>query len=119
MRLSRLIIPALALLSAVAVAQTWTAGPTSPFAYTRFDGEYHPVTKQVYFLGGRNAASGTDSLIYSYDPATGAYASMGRGLNVPVSNYNVVPINAHAGTDSIGFLIVGGRNAAGAAVNSL
>lgn len=118
MRLSRLILPALVILSAIAIAQTWTAGPTSPFAYTRFDGEYHPVTKLVYFLGGRNASSGTDSLIYSYNPATGAYASMGKGLPVPVSNYSVVTFNNHSGADSVFFCTLGGRNAAGAGVNS-
>lgn len=119
---SRSFLVLLVLLAAAvaALAQPyWLTGPTSPFAYTRFDGEYHPVTKKVYFLGGRNSTGGTDSTIYSYDPATGAYANTGARMAVPVSNYSVVAINAHGGADSIGLLAAGGRNAAGGSVNNL
>jgi hypothetical protein len=119
---SRAFLALLVLLAAAvaALAQPyWLTGPTSPFACTRFDGEYHPITKKVYFFSGRNSSGGTDSTIYSYDPSTGAYANTGARMAVPVSNYNVVAINIHSGADSIGLLVAGGRNAAGGSVNNL
>jgi len=119
MRTTRLLLPVLLLLAAASLAQTWVPTQAAPFAYTRFDGEYHPVTKKVYFLGGRLANSNTDGSIYSYDPATGIYLDMGVDMTVPVSNYTVVAINAHSGSDSIGFLVVGGRNSSGVGVNNL
>lgn len=119
---SRAFLALLVLLAAAvaALAQPyWLTGPTSPFAYTRFDGEYHPVTKKVYFLGGRNSSGGTDSTIYSYDPATGAYQSMGVGLPIPVSNYNICTHNNQSGPDSIIFMVIGGRNSAGAGITNI
>lgn len=117
---------ALALLLAAATmlqaqpAMNWIEGPTSSFNYTRFDGEYHPDTRLVYFTGGRLSAGTTDGTIYSFDPATGAYASMGTGLTTPVSNYTLVLLNVHDGSDdSLLFHIVGGRNSSGSGVTDL
>lgn len=116
---SRALALVLLLAAPALLAQTWMTGPTSPFSYTRFDGEYHPVTKKVYFLGGRLSSGGTDSTVYSYDPATGAYQSMGVGLPIPVSNYNIATFNNHSGADSIFFTVIGGRNSAGAGITNM
>jgi hypothetical protein len=116
---SRALALVLLLAAPALLAQTWITGPTSLFSYTRFDGEYHPVTKRVYFLGGRLSTGGTDSTIYSYDPATGAYQSMGVGLPIPVSNYSALMFNNHSGADSIFLTVVGGRNSAGAGITNM
>jgi hypothetical protein len=114
----------LVLLAAATLVQAqplfyWIEGPTSPFTYTRFDGYYHPDLKKVYFLGGRNSSGGTDSTIYSYDPTTGAYQSMGVGLPIPVSNYTICTHNNHTGPDSIILMAIGGRNSSGAGITNM
>lgn len=119
----RALLPLLVLLAAALAAQAqpyWLTGPTSTFAYTRFDGTYHPDTRQVYFTGGRLGDGNTDGNIYSYDPAAGTYASLGTALSTPVSNYTLVLLNVHDGSDdSLLFHVVGGRNGSGAGVTDV
>lgn len=88
----------------------WVEGPPTPFQLTRFDGEYDPGTGKVYFLGGRLADGTTDGSIWSYDPATGAYADMGVDLPVPISNYEV---NLLQDENGWGLYVFCGRDSAG------
>jgi hypothetical protein len=99
-------------LAGSAVGQAWQNGPESPFAYTRFDGEYFPGTAKVYFLGGRFGTSTTLPDIYSYTPSTDSYADVGTNMPLAVSNYDVCllrddynPTNG----DTFGLYIIGGR----------
>jgi hypothetical protein len=99
-------------LAGVATGQTWENGPQSPFAYTRFDGEYFPATAKVYFLGGRIGNSTTLGDIYSYTPLTGEYADVGVDMPLAVSNYDVCLLRDDhdlANGDTFGLYIVGGR----------
>ncbi len=100
------------LLVGIAAGQTWVNGPQSTFGYTRFDGEYFPGTAKVYFLGGRIGNATTLGDIYSYTPATGAYADVGVNMVLAVSNYDVCLLQDNhdlpAG-DTFGLYIVGGR----------
>ena len=97
-------------------ANTWSWGPRSGFRFTRFDGEYFPGTNKVYFLGGRLADGTTTGAIWSYDPVTQTYANMGVGLQIAISNYDVVYLrdnwNLVAG-DTYGLYVVGGRMSTG------
>jgi len=99
-------------LAGIAAGQAWQNGPESPFAYTRFDGEYFPGTAKVYFLGGRVGDSTTLGDIYSYTPLTGEYADVGVNMPIAVSNYDVCLLcDSHDLTngDTFGLYIVGGR----------
>jgi len=100
------------LLAGIAAGQSWTNGPQSPFSYCRFDGEYFPATAKVYFLGGRIGNSTTRPDIYSYTPATGAYADLGVDMRLAVSNYDVCLLRDNHDLptgDTFGLYIVGGR----------
>jgi hypothetical protein len=91
---------------------SWQDGPatTFPQAFSRFDGAYDPVTGLVYFLGGRLADNETDGSIWTFDPATGAYADTGVDMPTPISNYTINVLTDATGT---GFYTLGGRPAAG------
>jgi len=89
----------------------WQEGPATAFQFWRFDGEYYPGTGKVYFLGGRLADGTTDGSVWSYDPATGAYADMGVDLPTPISNYDVNLLQDAAG--AWGLFVFCGRTGAG------
>lgn len=100
------------MLAGIAVGQVWQNGPESPFAYTRFDGEYFPGTAKVYFPGGRVGDSTTLGDIYCYTPLTGEYADVGVNMPMAVSNYDVCLLRDDynlPGGDTFGLYIVGGR----------
>ena len=93
---------------------TWSWGPLWTTNFTRFDGEYFPGTNKVYFLGGRVADGSTNGAVWSYDPATRTYSSMGVNLQTPMSNYDVVYLrDNYSATDTFGLYVVGGRNNSG------
>jgi hypothetical protein len=99
-------------LAGSAVGQAWQNGPESPFAYTRFDGEYFPGTAKVYFLGGRFGTSTTLPDIYSYTPSTDSYADVGTNMPLAVSNYDVCLLRDDynlTNGDTFGLYIIGGR----------
>ena len=99
-------------LAGIAAGQAWQNGPQSPFAYTRFDGEYFPGTAKVYFLGGRVGMSTTLGDIYSYTPRTGEYADVGTNMPKAVSNYDVCLLRDDynlSNGDTFGLYIIGGR----------
>jgi hypothetical protein len=112
MRNTVLVLVGMMLLAGFAPAQTWMNGPATPFAYSRFDAEYFPGTAKVYFLGGRVGTSTTSGAIYSYTPATGAYAAVGVNMPKAVSNYDICRLrddhNPVAG-DTYGLYVFGGR----------
>ncbi len=100
------------LLAGIAPGQAWIVGPPSPFSYLRFDAEYFPGTAKVYFLGGRVGTSTTRPDIYSYTPATGTYAAVGRAMPRAVSNYDICLLRDNhdlPNGDTFGLYIVGGR----------
>jgi hypothetical protein len=112
MRSTVLALAGIALLAGIAAGQAWVAGPQSPFRYCRFDGEYFPATAKVYFLGGRVGIATTRGDIYSYTPATGAYADVGVDMRLAVSNYDVCLLRDDhdlPNGDTFGLYIVGGR----------
>jgi hypothetical protein len=86
----------------------WTFGPSSPFAGTRFDGEYDPATNRVYFLGFRTTADATDGSVWYFDAGTHTYTDTGVVMPVPVSNYQIAALTDARG---LGFYIFGGRDA--------
>jgi len=95
-----------------AFAQRWvTPAETTSFRFTRFDGEYFPGTGKVYFLGGRLSDGSTNGTIWSYDPATRAYANTGVTMAIPVSNYDICLVRDmwNPPTDSYGLYVIGGR----------
>ncbi|HTW92891.1 MAG TPA: FlgD immunoglobulin-like domain containing protein [bacterium] len=99
-------------LAGIVVGQSWQTGPTAPFPYGRFDGEYFPGTARVYFPGGRLGYSTTSGEVYSYTPATGVYADDSVSMPVPVSNYDVCLLRDNHDVlngDTFGLYIVGGR----------
>src|SRR5262245_42878726 len=100
-------------------AQTvWTAGPDAGFQFWRFDGEFSPATGKVFFLGGREVGgTNTNGRVWSFDPVTGAYADTGVDMPVPVSNYTIARLTDGSGNELL--MIWGGRNAAGAVVNTV
>src|SRR5438445_9187853 len=89
------------------VSVSWKFGPSSTFAATRFDGEYYAPTKRIYFLGFRTTGDATDGSIWYFDVATKTYVDTGTDMPVPVSNYQIAPLNDANG---LGFYIFGGRN---------
>lgn len=112
MRHTVLALAGIALLAGIATGQAWVNGPQSTFGYTRFDGEYFPGTAKVYFLGGRIGNATTMPDIYSYTPATGAYADVGVNMYKAVSNYDVCLLRDDhdlPNGDTWGLYIVGGR----------
>jgi hypothetical protein len=93
----------------LSVSRSWTAGPSTCFDLTRFDGEFFPGLGKVYFLGGRYDAS-TIGDIYSFNPITAECADTGADMPTPISNYTVNLVN-----DGVNNLLCtfGGRNSAG------
>jgi hypothetical protein len=87
---------------------TWTFGNDSPFAGTRFDGQYDSTTKRVYFLGFRTTGDATDGSVWYYDTVTKTYTDTGVDMQVPVSNYAIAALTDSKG---LGFFIFGGRDA--------
>lgn len=95
--------------------QTWHNGPTTDFRFTRFDCEYFPKTKKVYFLGGRLSAGTTDGAVWSFVPDSGLYHNTGVTMPTPISNYTICLLqDNYSATDTFGLYIVGGRTSTGA-----
>jgi hypothetical protein len=95
-------------LTASAAGGTWTLGPTSPFFFTRFDGQ--TVGGTVYFLGGRDQNSNTDGTIWKLDLATKVFSMTGATMTVPISNYQIAKLTV--GTKTL-LCVFGGRDSAG------
>lgn len=72
-----------------AVGGEWHYGPTTPFAFMRFDAGYNPLDRQLYVLGGRLADGSTDGSIWVGDPVSGIWTDTGVDLPEPISNYHV------------------------------
>jgi len=89
---------------------SFTEGPPAPFAAARFDGALDPSTKRIYFLGFRQADNSTTGEVWYYDLATKTYVDAGVAMPIPVSNYQIAPLNTANG---LGFFIFGGRDAFG------
>jgi len=100
-------------------AQNWIFGPTLPFGYSRFDGEFYPPTGQVYFLGGRMPDGTTSGEIWSFDPVAGTFTDEGLAMEVPVSNYTVTLLKDPTGPDSLALYVVAGRRGDGTYLNAL
>jgi hypothetical protein len=101
------------------VPDAWVFGPPTTFpspsaGWTRFDGEYHPTSGRVYFLGGREGGETYGDVFY-FNSATGTYTDTGVDMPVPVSNYDIALLND--GTQD-GMYLFGGRPAAGGTVNT-
>ena len=114
----RLAVVVMTVAAAVAVAQaadgpewggSWQMGPTTGFLFSRFDGAYVGSTGLVYFLGGRQ---GTNTLgdIWTFNPATNAFADTGANMVIPISNYTV---NVLTDSTGLGLYVFCGRDAAG------
>jgi hypothetical protein len=95
----------------------WQTAPDTPFSFTRFDAEWSPTTKRVYFLGGRLPDGTTDGSVWSFDPETGVYSDTTTDMPVPVSNYNIARLVDAAGAEVM--MIFGGRPEAGGVVNTV
>jgi hypothetical protein len=95
---------------------SWTLGPTAPFGYSRFDGQYDAATGRIYFLGGRLADNSTSGEVWYYDVAAKTYTDAGVAMPVPVSNYGIAALTDANG---LGFYIVGGRDNNGAIVTTV
>lgn len=107
------------LVAGTSFAQNWIFGPTLPFGYSRFDGEFYPPTGQVYFLGGRMSDGTTSGEIWNFDPVAGTFTDEGLAMEVPVSNYIVTLLKDTAGPDSLALYVVGGRRGNGTYINAL
>jgi hypothetical protein len=92
-----------------AVSQTvnWRLRTPAPFAGTRFDGEYVPSQRRVYFLGFRTLGDATDGSVWYYDVPTNTYVDTGVDMPVPVSNYQISMLRDAVG---VGLYIFGGRD---------
>jgi hypothetical protein len=97
-------------------AITWTFGAASPVAWTRFDGQYDPATKRIYFLGFRDITNSTDGSVWYYDTVSATYTDTGVDMPVPVSNYQ---ISALTDAKGLGFFIFGGRDNVGNIVTTV
>jgi hypothetical protein len=102
--------------SAPADSVSWTLGPPSPFAGTRFDGEYVAATARIYFLGFRTTGDATDGSVWYFDVASRAYVDTGVDMPVPVSNYGIAALDDSRGE---GFYIFGGRDAGAQIVDTV
>jgi hypothetical protein len=100
-------------------AQTWQYGPQTGFGFWRFDGEYFPLTRKVYFLGGRLADNNTDGTIWCFSPESLTYSQVGRSMLIPVSNYTICILKDTTHPDTYGLYIVGGRTQTGAFTRAL
>ena len=94
----------------------WQYGPTTPFAYARFDVGYSPLDRQLYVLGGRLADGSTDGSIWVGDPVSGIWTDTGVDLPEPISNYQV---NLYEHELFVILLTFCGRPAAGGVTNSV
>ncbi len=101
---------------------SWVMGPaldttmlgcTAGNGFGRFTGYYYAPQNRVYFLGGRCENNATTGAVFYFDPATRTYATTGATMPVPVSNYQVVPLEDDMG-HGLGLYIVGGRTGTGA-----
>src|SRR5262245_23570871 len=93
---------------------TWQFAKPSPFAATRFDGQYVANQNRVYFLGFRTLGDATDGSVWYFDRTTGQYVDTGVDMKVPVSNYGIAQLQDQNG---LGLFIFGGRNANGQIIN--
>ncbi|MEO0090351.1 MAG: kelch repeat-containing protein [candidate division WOR-3 bacterium] len=100
-------------LFSIIFSQTWQYGPQTGFRFWRFDGEYFPITRKVYFLGGRLADNNTDGTIWCFNPESLTYYQVGRSMLIPVSNYTICILRDTTHPDTYGLYIVGGRTQAG------
>ncbi|MBM3314047.1 hypothetical protein FJY70_05605, partial [candidate division WOR-3 bacterium] len=100
-----------------ALAQRWFTPDTTPFRLTRFDGEYFPGTRKVYFLGGRMPDGSTTGKIWAFNPDSAKYESTGCHLQKPISNYDICLVrdNYDLGRgDTFGLYVIGSRTGTGA-----
>jgi hypothetical protein len=93
---------------AVSATVNWTLATPAPFAGTRFDGEYVPSLRRVFFLGFRTTGDVTDGSVWYYDVPTNTYVDTGVNMRVPVSNYQISMLQDDHG---LGLYIFGGRDA--------
>jgi Galactose oxidase, central domain len=93
---------------------TWQFAKSSPFAGTRFDGQFVSAQNRVYFLGFRTVGDATDGSVWYFNRATGQYVDTGVDMKVPVSNYGIAALQDQNG---LGLFIFGGRNANGQIIN--
>jgi hypothetical protein len=105
-----LVVGAVALAAGPAFSATvfFRLATPSPFAGTRFDGEFYAANNRIYFLGFRTTGDVTDGSIWYYDHASKSYADTGVDMPVPISNYGVAALNDANG---LGFYVFGGRDA--------
>jgi hypothetical protein len=87
---------------------TWQFAKASPFAGTRFDGQFVSAQNRVYFLGFRTVGDATDGSVWYFDRNTGQFVDTGVDMPVPVSNYGIAALQDQHG---LGLYIFGGRNA--------
>ena len=97
----------------------WQTAPDTPFSFTRFDAEWSPTTKRVFFLGGRlgDATLSTDGSIWSFDPETGMYTDTLVDMAVPISNYTIARLLDETGEEIL--VTFGGRTAAGVVTDAV
>jgi hypothetical protein len=101
---------------AAPVGVKWKVGKPSPFAGTRFDGQFVVQNQRVYFLGFRQADDSTSGEVWYYDVLTKTYVDTGTVMPVPVSNYTIAPLDDANG---YGLYIFGGRDASPAVVTTV
>lgn len=94
----------------------WQAGPTTPFAFTRFDVAWSPFDGQLYHLGGRLPDNSTEGSIWVGNPSTGLWTDTGSDLPVPISNYTA---NLHEDEQFVILLTFCGRPEGGGTVNTV
>jgi hypothetical protein len=90
----------------------WSVGPTTPFAWYRFDAEYYPDDGSVYFLGGGTSNNGSNPEIWRFNPVSQTFQNTGATLVQSVRNYraDVLPDGTPEGP---GIYIVAGNPEAG------
>ncbi|CAN5178464.1 hypothetical protein BH20ACT24_BH20ACT24_02210 [soil metagenome] len=101
---------------ALGLSVEWVIGDPSPFAGTRFDGQFVRSDRSIYFLGFRTLGDVTDGSVWYYDVPAGAYADTGVDMPVPVSNYGIAALKDQNG---LGLYIFGGRDAAAQIVTTV
>jgi hypothetical protein len=93
----------------------WTEGVASPFAGTRFDGQYVKADNRIYFLGYRLLDGTTNGEVWYYDVAAKTYTDTGVAMPVPISNYGIAALTDPNG---LGLYVFGGRDANGALIDT-
>ncbi len=117
-----LVLAMVAIVAGASIFVSWRLGPSSPFAFTRFDGETVSEadipgfgTTRTFFLGGRQADDSTSGEVWSFDGTT--YTDTGTAMSVPVSNYEIAKLTNGSGT--VLLYIFGGRTGAGTVVRTV